>query len=166
MPICCGPFFASSKTGAASAPAKGAAGRRAAQWLLYFRICCYALCAAAAAVCRRLFSFQCHGAARCANRQITSVESPGRVAAGPALTPRAGMGGVFLRRRFGWKQALRFTATKQNTTCTYSEEVILDGVYDRDRRMREYKQSMGLIYMTLYLITMFYRAQSSVEHRT
>jgi hypothetical protein len=76
------------------------------------------------------------------------------------------MGGVFLRRRFGWKQALRFTATKQNTTCTYSEEVILDGVYDRDRRMREYKQSMGLIYMTLYLITMFYRAQSSVEHRT
>jgi len=36
MPIRCGPFFASSKTGAASAPAKGAAGRRAAQWLLLF----------------------------------------------------------------------------------------------------------------------------------
>jgi hypothetical protein len=105
----------------------------------------YALCAAAAAVCRRLFSFQCHRAARCAKIQITSVEPPGRVAAaGPALTPRAGMGGVFLRRRFGWKQASRFTATKQNTTCTYREEVALDGVYHRDRRMREYKQSMEL----------------------
>ena len=146
-------------------PQKGPRAGARPSGFFYFRIYFYALCAAAAAVCRRLFSFQCHRAARCAKIQITSVEPPGRVAAaGPALTPRAGMGGVFLRRRFGWKQASRFTATKQNTTCTYREEVALDGVNHRDRRMREYKQSMEL---EIYdLISYYDVSQSTIFCRT